>query len=106
MGYYLLIWEDGKMNITDIRIVPVEGQQFLKAYVSVTFDDELVVHNIRIIHVEEKLMISMPNKKLPGGEYRDYVHPITQTFRKKLTDDIIAKYHKLVGQADAVLQEG
>lgn len=94
------------MNITDIRIVPVEGQQFLKAYVSVTFDDELVVHNIRIIHVEEKLMISMPNKKLPGGEYRDYVHPITQTFRKKLTDDIIAKYHKLAGQADAVLQEG
>ena len=94
------------MKITDIRIVPVEGQQFLKAYVSATFDDELVVHNIRIIQVEGKLMISMPNKKLPGGEYRDYVHPITQSFRKKLTDEIIARYHKLIGQSEVVLQEG
>ncbi len=94
------------MQITDIRIAPVEGQQFLKAYVSATFDDELVIHNIRIIQVEGRLMISMPNKKMPGGEYRDYVHPITQEFRKRLTEEIIGRYNELVGQEPQVLQEG
>lgn len=81
------------MEITDVRIVKVKGQPFLKAYVTVTFDNELVVHNIRLVEVEGKIMLSMPNKKLKEGVYKDYVHPINNEFREKITQEILAKYY-------------
>ena len=81
------------MKITDIRIVKVESQPFLKAYVTVTFDDELVVHNIRIVEIDGKVMLSMPNKKLREGVYKDYVHPINNEFRDRITDEVISRYY-------------
>ena len=81
------------MKITDIRIVKVESQPFLKAYVTVTFDDELVVHNIRIVEIDGKVMLSMPNKKLREGVYQDYVHPINNEFRDRITEEILSKYY-------------
>ncbi len=81
------------MKITDIRIVKVESQPFLKAYVTVTFDDELVVHNIRIVEIDGKVMLSMPNKKLREGVYKDYVHPINNEFRDRITEEILSKYY-------------
>lgn len=81
------------MKITDIRIVKVESQPFLKAYVTVTFDDELVVHNIRIVEIDGKIMLSMPNKKLREGVYKDYVHPINNEFRDRITEEILSEYY-------------
>ena len=81
------------MKITEIRIVKVESQPFLKAYVTVTFDDELVVHNIRIVEIDGKVMLSMPNKKLREGVYKDYVHPINNEFRDRITEEILSKYY-------------
>lgn len=81
------------MKITDIRIVKVESQPFLKAYVTVTFDDELVVHNIRIVEIDGKVMLSMPNKKLREGVYKDYVHPINNEFRDRITEEILSEYY-------------
>ena len=81
------------MDITDIRIVTVDDQPFLKAYVSLTFDNELVVHNIRLVEVDGKIVLSMPNKKLRDGVYKDYVHPINNEFRDRITDEVISRYY-------------
>ena len=81
------------MDITDIRIVKVDDQPFLKAYVSLTFDNELVVHNIRLVEVDGKIVLSMPNKKLRDGVYKDYVHPINNEFRDRITEEILSKYY-------------
>ncbi len=81
------------MDITDIRIVKVDDQPFLKAYVSLTFDNELVVHNIRLVEVDGKIVLSMPNKKLRDGVYKDYVHPINNEFRDRITDEVISRYY-------------
>ena len=77
----------------DVKIVKVNGQPFLKAYVTVTFDDELVVHNIRLVEVDGKIMLSMPNKKLKEGVYKDYVHPTNNEFRDKLTEEVLSRYY-------------
>ena len=81
------------MDVTDVKIVKVNGQPFLKAYVTVTFDDELVVHNIRLVEVDGKIMLSMPNKKLKEGVYKDYVHPTNNEFRDKLTEEELSRYY-------------
>ena len=81
------------MDITDIRIVKVDDQPFLKAYVSLTFDNELVVHNIRLVEVDGKIVLSMPNKKLRDGVYKDYVHPINNEFRDRITSQILSQYY-------------
>ena len=86
------------MEITDLRIIPIKNEKFLRAYVSATFDNELVVHNIRIVELENRLVLSMPNKKTKDGEYKDYVHPISPAFRKKITDRILSEYEAVVGE--------
>jgi stage V sporulation protein G len=80
------------MQITEIRIrrVPAEGK--LKAYVTVTFDDCFVVHNLKIIE-SKGLFIAMPSRKTSGGEYKDVAHPISPVFRNELQDAIIAEYN-------------
>lgn len=80
------------MEITDMKITKVEDK-CLRAFVSVTFDNELAVHNIRIVEVDGKLLLSMPNKKSSSGEYKDYVHPINKEFRARLTEQIVSAYN-------------
>ena len=65
-----------KMNITDVRLRKVGEEGKLKAIASVTFDDEFVVHDIKVIEGEKGLFIAMPSKKAMDGEYRDIAHPI------------------------------
>lgn len=81
------------MEITDIKIRTVAGdEQQLKAFATVVFDDELVVHNIKVVSNGEKLIIAMPSRQVSNGEYKDVVHPITSTFRKQLSDAVISAY--------------
>ena len=69
-----------------------EDEQQLKAFATVVFDDELVVHNIKVVSNGEKLIIAMPSRQVSNGEYKDVVHPITSTFRKQLSDAVISAY--------------
>ncbi len=82
------------MDITDYKINMVSGNRLLKAYCSVTFDNQLVVHNIRIVEASGKVLISMPNHKLSDGTRKDYVHPVSKEFRNILDSFIIDKYKK------------
>ncbi len=80
------------MEITDIRVRKVAGEGKLKAYVTVTFDDCLVVHNVKIIEGKNGVFIAMPSRKTRAGEYKDVAHPINPEFRTELQTKILEKY--------------
>ncbi|MBE5832850.1 MAG: septation regulator SpoVG [Butyrivibrio sp.] len=82
------------MKITDVRVRKVTKQGKMRAVVSVTFDNEFVVHDIKVIEGERGLFIAMPSKKSTDGEYRDIAHPINSDMRKTLQDTILEAYDK------------
>ena len=81
------------MEITEVR-VSVRSEDRLKAYVTVTFDNCFVVRHVRIVKTDKGLLVSMPSRKLPDGSHKDIAHPISQEFRKKLEDKILAAYEE------------
>lgn len=80
------------MNITDIRIRRVTTEGKLKAYVTVTFDNCFVIHNVKVIEGKSSLFIAMPSRKTKSGEYKDIAHPICPEFREKLQAEILKAY--------------
>lgn len=82
------------MDITDIRIRQVSADGKLKAYVTVTFDDCFVVHNVKIIEGKNGAFIAMPSRKTKTGEYKDVAHPINSDFRGSLQEKILDEYNK------------
>ncbi len=80
------------MEITDIRIRKVSSEGKLKAYVTVTFDDCFVVHNVKIIEGKNGAFIAMPSRKTKKGEYKDVAHPINSDFRAVLQERILDEY--------------
>ena len=81
------------MNITELKIRKVEGDEKLKAYVTVTFDDCFVVHNINIIEGKSGLFVAMPSRRNSEGVYVDVAHPINPEFRSELQTRIISDYN-------------
>jgi len=82
------------MTITDVRIRKVEKEGKMKAIVSITIDDEFVVHDIKVIEGEKGLFIAMPSRKASDGEYRDIAHPIKSEIRETLQSLILNKYEE------------
>lgn len=81
------------MQITDVRIRKVEAEGKLKAYVTITFDDCFVVHNVKIIEGTSGLFIAMPSRKTANGEYKDVAHPISPDFRNAIQNKILEEYN-------------
>ena len=86
------------MQITDVRVRKVAKEGKMKAVVSITLDDEFVVHDIKVIEGEKGLFIAMPSRKASDGEYRDTAHPINSSTREVMQKIILEKY-------EAALQE-
>lgn len=82
------------MEVTDIRVRKISKDGKMKAVVSVTFDNDFVVHDIKVIEGEKGLFVAMPSKKASDGEYRDIAHPINSDARQRLQDIIIARYNE------------
>ncbi len=94
------------MNITDIKVRKLFEDGPMKAIVSVTFDDQLAVHDIKVINARDKFFIVMPSRKNPDETYRDIVHPINAQFRGQLEASVIAAYEaELEAQANALAEE-
>ncbi len=91
------------MEITELRIRKVSDGSKLRAYVTVTFDDCFVVHNVKIIEGNSGLFIAMPSRKTSSGEYKDVVHPINPDFRTALQKKILAEYN--AGHFDSSVEE-
>lgn len=81
------------MQITDIKIRKFFDDGPMKAVASVTFDDALAVHDIKVIYARDRFFIVMPSRKNPDGTYRDIVHPINTSFRAELESAVIDAYH-------------
>ena len=85
------------MNITDIRIRKIDSEGKMKAVLSVTFDNEFVVHDIKVIESQNGLFIAMPSRKTPDGEFKDIAHPINSATREMLQNAILEKYAEVCG---------
>lgn len=97
------------MQITDIKIRKVFDDGPMKAVVSVTFDGQLAVHDVKVINARDKFFIVMPSRQNPDGTYRDIVHPINADFRTMLEQKVIAAYEAeleaLASQAEETVTE-
>ncbi len=91
------------MQITDVRVRKVAKEGKLKAVVSITFDDEFVIHDIKVIEGEKGLFIAMPSKKSADGEYRDIAHPISSATREKIQRTIFDKFEEVLQEEPEAL---
>ncbi len=82
------------MTITDVRVRKIAKEGKMKAVVSITLDDEFVVHDIKVIEGEKGLFIAMPSRKAADGEYRDIAHPINSETRERIQQIILDEYEK------------
>lgn len=92
------------MNITDVRVRKVAKEGKMKAVVSITIDEEFVVHDIKVIEGEKGLFIAMPSRKATDGEYRDIAHPINSDTRERIQNIILEKYDEVMAE-DAIAEE-
>lgn len=89
------------MRITDVRVRKMTQDSKMKAIVSITIDDEFVVHDIKVIEGEKGLFIAMPSKKATDGEYRDIAHPINSETRDRIQKIILESYEKSLLESDS-----
>ena len=93
------------MQITDIKVRKLfDGDSTMKAVVSVTFDGQLAVHDIKVIYAKERYFFVMPSKKNPDGTFRDVVHPINAQFRHLLEESVLAAYDEALTHAEDFMQ--
>lgn len=90
------------MQITDVRVRKITKEGKMKAIVSITLDDEFVVHDIKVIEGEKGLFIAMPSKKATDGEYRDIAHPINSATRETIQKIILDSYQKALEEPEEV----
>ncbi|MBE6670990.1 MAG: septation regulator SpoVG [Ruminococcaceae bacterium] len=94
------------MVITDIKVRKLFDESPMKAIVSVTFDNQLAVHDIKVINTKDKLFIVMPSRKNADNTYRDIVHPINADFRALLEKAVIEAYEAKLAEDPEVLYSG
>ena len=88
------------MQITDVRVRKITKEGKMRAVVSITLDDEFVVHDIKVIEGEKGLFIAMPSKKTADGEFRDIAHPINSSTRETIQKLILESYEKALEEPD------
>lgn len=86
------------MQVTDVRVRKVTKEGKMKAIVSITLDNEFVVHDIKVIEGDKGLFIAMPSRKSANGEYRDIAHPINSETRDRIQTIILESYEKAAGE--------
>jgi len=95
------------MQITDVRVRKVAKEGKMKAVVSITLDNEFVVHDIKVIEGDKGLFIAMPSRRSGDGEYRDVAHPINSDTRDKIQKIVLERYEAAAQESDGeVYTEG
>ncbi len=88
------------MQITDVRVRKMAKEGKMRAIVSITIDDEFVIHDIKVIEGDKGLFIAMPSKKATDGEYRDIAHPINSSTRERIQSMILNRYQNALLEPD------
>jgi len=84
------------MNITQIKVFPVDGDDKLKAFVSVKIDDCFVVRDMKVINGSKGYFVAMPSKKLKDGKYMDLAHPVDKKTRNFLEKKVLEEFNRVV----------
>ena len=77
----------------------------MKAVVSITIDNEFVVHDIKVVEGDKGLFIAMPSRKTPDGEFKDIAHPINTDTREKIQNSILKAYEEAMEEENVVISE-
>ena len=93
------------MQITDVKVRKLFDEGPMKAIASVTLDNQLAVHDIKVISAREKLFIVMPSRKNPDETFRDIVHPINAQFRASLESAVIEAYTAALEAAENAVED-
>ena len=93
------------VEITDVRLRKIETEGKLRAYVSITFDDSFVVHDLRVIDGNKGMFVAMPSKRLPNGDHKDIAHPINTEIREKIQNAVLDVYHRELEEPPQVKAE-
>jgi len=91
------------MKLTDIKMRFPSDETKLKAIATLTFDDEFVIHDVKVIDSEGRLFVAMPSRRMPDGTYRDIAHPINRDAREKLESSVLGEYEKLISTESAIM---
>ena len=94
------------MQITDVRVRKVTKEGKMKAVVSIKFDDEFLVHDIKVIEGEKGMFIAMPSRRSVDNEYRDIAHPINPETRERIQKLILQKYEENGAHTSAEQEQG
>jgi stage V sporulation protein G len=86
------------MQVTEVRIYPQRKEKKVKAYATITLDNQFVVHNLRIVEVENGAKIFMPSRKTSDGTHKDIAHPITNELRQHIEEKVITAYNEKTGE--------
>ncbi len=82
------------MEITDVRVRRISSEGKLRAYATITFDNQFVVHNLKVIDGKSGLFVAMPSRKTKSGEFKDVAHPISSEFRAIMQEAILEAFQK------------
>ena len=93
------------MEITEVRVRKVNSGNRVKAIAQITFDNEFVVHDIKVIEGQNGLFIAMPSRKTPDGEFKDIAHPINTDTREKIQNSILKAYEEAMEEENVVISE-
>ena len=83
------------INITNVKVIKVEGSMRVKGIASITIDDSFVVHDIKIIETQSGLYVAMPSRRVPSGEFKDIAHPINAEAREIIQKAVLSEYEKI-----------
>jgi len=84
------------MNITEVKISPISGDEKLKAFATVTFDDCFLVRDLKIINGKKGFFVAMPSRKMKDGTFKDIAHPLNNATRQQLEAKVLEAYHKSI----------
>ena len=82
------------MEITEVRVSPIEGDEKLKGFATVIFDNAFVVRDLKIINGQKGLFVAMPSRKMKDGSFKDVAHPLNNEMRRKLEEAVLSEYEK------------
>jgi len=90
------------MQLTEVKVFPVNDDEKLKAYATIVFDDCFVVRDLKVIHGNNGLFVAMPSKKKKDGTYRDTAHPLNNETRRMIEDAVLGEYERELRKLDGV----
>ena len=87
------------MRISEIKVLPVESDPVLKAFVSIKVDDSLMIRDMKVIKGNNGYFIAMPAKRMKDGTYWDLVHPLDKKTREMLEESVLKEYERVIGNS-------